>query len=167
MGIVSLHSFMWNQKIQLKYYLSYIAVFLWINHILSHIFPPEDDWKEQVWEGKYQVQTHYFSQGYFLNHLKFRGQHTFLRATNPSTQRVIHPISVERKQIIQPLNHRPRIQPRSEVKSGEVTKQKKHYLPQQNSKIYHPLSHRTILKDRPLTHPKQCFISLRLITLRI
>ena len=39
----------------------------------------------------------------------------------PSVQRAIHPTSVGRKQIIQQLNHRSRVQPRSEVKSREVT----------------------------------------------
>ena len=39
------------------------------------------------------------------------------------SQRVIHPTSVERKQAMQPLNHWPRAQPMSEVKSREVSKQ--------------------------------------------
>ena len=38
---------------------------------------------------------------------------------------------MERKQIIQPLNDRPRVQPISEVKSREVTSLNKHYSPEQ------------------------------------
>ena len=55
-----------------------------------------------------------------------------------STQRVNHPTSVERKDILQPLIYTPRVQPRSEVKSREVTKQDRHCSPQQTSQIYHP-----------------------------
>ena len=33
----------------------------------------------------------------------------------PSTQRVIHPTSVEKKQIVQTVNHIPKVTPRSEV----------------------------------------------------
>ena len=40
--------------------------------------------------------------------------------------------------MIQTLNHRPRVQPRSEVTSTKVSKQKKQYLPQQIPQIYHP-----------------------------
>ena len=43
-----------------------------------------------------------------------------------------------RKQIIQTLNHKPRLQSRSEEKSTQVTKQEQHYSPQQTSQIYHP-----------------------------
>ena len=40
----------------------------------------------------------------------------FSKATNHKfTQKGIHPTSVEGKQITQPLNHRPRAQPRSDV----------------------------------------------------
>ena len=44
---------------------------------------------------------------------------------------------MEGEQIIHPLNHRARVQPRLEVKPGGVTKQNKHYSPQQTSKIYY------------------------------
>ena len=44
---------------------------------------------------------------------------------------------VERKQIVQSLNHRPKVQPRSDVKPREVTKQDKHFSPHQTSQIYH------------------------------
>ena len=37
--------------------------------------------------------------------------------------------------------HRPRVQPRSDLKSREVTRQNKHYLPPQTSPIYHPIYH--------------------------
>ena len=47
-----------------------------------------------------------------------------------STQRVIHPTNVERKQLIQPLNLRPRVHSRSEVKSRDMARQDKHYSPQ-------------------------------------
>ena len=49
---------------------------------------------------------------------------------------MIHPTSVERKQITQPLTHRLRVQPRSEVKSTEVTKQNKCYSPQQSAQNF-------------------------------
>ena len=56
----------------------------------------------------------------------------------PSSERVIHWTFVEGKQIICPLNHRARAQPRLEVKPGGVTKQNKHYSPWKTSKIYYP-----------------------------
>ena len=58
----------------------------------------------------------------------------------PSTQKVIYPTSVERKQIVPPLSYRSKVKPRSDVNCGEVTKQDKHYLPQQASQIYHSLN---------------------------
>ena len=40
----------------------------------------------------------------------------------PSNQRVIHPTSVERKQIVPSLSHGLKVQSRSEVNSTEITK---------------------------------------------
>ena len=50
---------------------------------------------------------------------------------------MIAPTSVERKSIIQPLNQRPGIQPRLEVKSRDVSRQNKHYSPQLTPQVYH------------------------------
>ena len=49
----------------------------------------------------------------------------------PSTQRVIHPISVEGKQIVPLVNHRPKGQLMPKGSSRELNKQSKYYLPQQ------------------------------------
>ena len=66
----------------------------------------------------------------------------------PSTQRVIHPTSVEIKQIVPSLSHRPEVQPKSEVNSREITKQDKYYSPQQTSIIHHSLNHNIFHRDR-------------------
>ena len=69
-----------------------------------------------------------------------------------SSQRVIQSTYVESKQ---PLNHRPRVWPRSEVKSRRMTKQNKHYSPAQTSPIYHPLKQQNYPERHFLDPPQQ------------
>ena len=68
---------------------------------------------------------------YIHNHLTFKGQHYFsLNLQIAISQKRIHPTFMERKQIVPSLSHRPKVQPRSEVNSREVTKHDKYYSPQ-------------------------------------
>ena len=73
-------------------------------------------------------------------------------------------MSVGRKQ---PLNHGSEVQPRSVVKSREVTKQNNHYLAPQIPLIYHSPKTHKYQEKHFLDPPKQSFINLRLVTLRI
>ena len=72
----------------------------------------------------------------------------------PNTKRVSHSTSVERKQILPSLSHRPKVKPRSEVNPREVNKQDIYYSPQQTSPIYHsPQPHH--FSDRQMFDPPQ------------
>ena len=57
---------------------------------------------------------------------------------------MLHIPGSQRKQIIQPLSHKSRAQPMSEVRSREVTDQNKHYSLNQHLKFFIPLSHKII-----------------------
>ena len=84
------------------------------------------------------MQTHYSNQRYFLNSPQIQKPTVSSQKSEIlGSQRVNYPTCVERKQMIQPCNHRPRVQPRAGVKSGEVTKQNKYYSLQETYPIYH------------------------------
>ena len=78
------------------------------------IFQSEEDLGEQVWEKKVPGtnplhKPNAFSQSLQIQRPPLPGHQ---EQQIPSAQRVIHPTSVERKCIIQPLNNRQRVQPR-------------------------------------------------------
>ena len=68
---------------------------------------------------------------------------------------MIYPTSVKRKQTVPSLNHRLKVQPRSEVNSREINKQDKYYLPEQTSLVFITPNYKIFWKDRGLAYPKQ------------
>ena len=67
---------------------------------------------------------------------------------------------MERKQIVPSLNHRPKVQTRSEVKSKKVTKQNNHHSPQKTFPSCHSPKQQNIPEGQMFHPPQmvsQCF----------